>query len=85
MLFRSLDEVGYTDADPALQAEVAALIAQAEAIGIDTFAILEDIARTYANATQDQYNAAAREALATAIARGNQNGGSAATQAAPAP
>lgn len=79
-----LDEVGYTDADPALQAEVAALITQAEAIGIDTFAILEDIARTYANATQDQYNAAARDALAQAIARSNQDGGSTAAQAAPA-
>lgn len=80
-----LDEVGYTDADPALQAEVSALIAQAEAMDIDTYAILEDIARTYANATQDQYNAAARDALAAAIARGNQDGGSAAAQAAPAP
>lgn len=79
-----LDEVGYTDADPALQAEVAALIAQAEAIGIDTYAILEDIARTYANATQDQYNAAARDALAQAIARSNQDGSSTAAQAAPA-
>jgi hypothetical protein len=79
-----LDEVGYTDADPALQAEVAALITQAEAIDIDTYAILEDIARTYANATQDQYNAAARDALAQAIARSNQDGGSTAAQAAPA-
>ena len=79
-----LDEVGYTDADPALQAEVAALIAQTEAIGIDTYAVLEDIARTYANATQDQYNAAARDALAQAIARGNQDGGRTASQAAPA-
>lgn len=79
-----LDEVGYTAADPALQAEVSALIAQAEAMDIDTFAILEDIARTYANATQDQYNAAARDALAQAITRGNQDGGSVAAQAAPA-
>lgn len=79
-----LDDVGYTDADPALQAEVAALITQAEANGIDTYAILEDIARTYANATQDHYNAAARDALAQAIARGNQDGGSTAAQAAPA-
>ena len=47
--------------------------------------IPKNIARPYADSTQDQYNAAAREALATAIARGNQNGGSAATQAAPAP
>lgn len=79
-----LDEVGYTDADPALQAEVSALIAQAEAMDIDTFAILEDIARTYANATQDQYNAAARDALTQAIARSNQDGSSTAAQAAPA-
>ena len=79
-----LDEVGYTDADPALQAEVAALIAQTEAIGIDTYAVLEDIARTYANATQDQYNAAARDALAQAIARSNQDGGGPAPAAAPA-
>lgn len=79
-----LDDVGYTSASPALQAEVNALIAQADAIDIDTYAILEDIARTYANATQDQYNAAARDALAAAIARSNQDGGSVAAQAAPA-
>ena len=79
-----LDEVGYTDADPALQAEVNALIAQADAMGIDTYAILDDIARTYADATQDEFNAAARDALAAAIARGNQDGGSTAAQTAPA-
>lgn len=79
-----LDEVGYTDADPALQAEVAALTAQADAMGIDTYAILDDIARTYADATQDEFNAKARDALAAAIARGNQDGGSTAAQAAPA-
>ena len=79
-----LDDVGYASASPALQAEVNALIAQADAMDIDTYAILEDIARTYANATQDQYNAAAREAIAAAIARGNSDGGSTAAQAAPA-
>lgn len=79
-----LDDVGYTDADPALQAEVSALIAQAEALGIDTYDILEDIARTHANSTQDQYNAAARDALAEAIARSNQDGGGTSAQAAPA-
>ena len=79
-----LDDVGYASASPALQAEVNALIAQADAMDIDTYAILEDIARTYANATQDQYNAAARDALTQAIARSNQDGGSVAAQAAPA-
>ena len=79
-----LDDVGYTYADPALQAEVAALTAQADAMGIDTYAILDDIARTYADATQDEFNAKARDALAAAIARGNQDGGSTAAQAAPA-
>jgi hypothetical protein len=67
-----------------LHAEANALTAQADAIGIDTYAILDDIARTYADATQDQYNAAARDALAAAIARSNQDGGSAAAQTAPA-
>lgn len=76
---------GYTTADPALQAEVNALVAQAEAAGIDTYDVLDDIVRTYANATQDQYNAAAREALAAAIARSNQDGGGLTTAVAPAP
>ena len=67
-----------------MHAEANALTAQADAIGIDTYAILDDIARTYADATQDQYNAAARDALAAAIARSNQDGGSAAAQTAPA-
>ena len=39
---------------------------------------------TYADATQDEFNAKARDALAQAIARGNQDGGSTAAQAAPA-
>ena len=68
----------------ALHAEANALTAQADAIGIDTYAILDDIARTYADATQDEFNAKARDALAAAIARGNQDGGSTAAQAAPA-
>jgi hypothetical protein len=67
-----------------LHAEANALTAQADAIGIDTYAILDDIARTYADATQDEFNAKARDALAAAIARGNQDGGSTAAQAAPA-
>jgi hypothetical protein len=75
---------GYTAANPALQAEVNALVAQAEAAGIDTYDVLEDIARNYADATQDQYNAAAREALAAAIARSNQDGGRPTAATAPA-
>jgi hypothetical protein len=67
-----------------LHAEANALTAQADAIGIDTYAILDDIARTYADATQDEFNAKARDAIAAAIARGNQDGGSTAAQAAPA-
>ena len=67
-----------------MHAEANALTAQADAIGIDTYAILDDIARTYADATQDEFNAKARDALAAAIARGNQDGGSTAAQAAPA-
>ena len=52
---------------------------------IVTIEILKNIARVYANATHEEYSAAVREALATAIARSNQDRGSTATQAAPAP
>jgi hypothetical protein len=73
----------YTRANQALQAEVNALMAQAEAIGIDTVLILDGIVRTYANATQDEYNVAAREALAAAISRSNQDSGWSIAAAAP--
>ena len=52
---------------------------------IEIIEIMKYIARTYADATEDEYNAAAREALAAAIARSSANGGGFAAQAAPAP
>ncbi len=52
---------------------------------IVTIETLKNIARAYANAAHEEYSAAAREALAAAITRGNQDDGSAATQATPAP
>ena len=66
-----------------MQAEVDALFAQAEAIGIDTRFILDDIERIYANASQDEYNAAARKTLAAAIARSNQDRSGASAETAP--
>ena len=50
---------------------------------IEIIEIMKYIARTYADATEDEYNAAAREALAAAIARSSANGGGFAAQAAP--
>jgi len=63
-----LAETGYTEEDPQTQAEVRALIAKAESIGIDAESILEDVAKTTENATRKEYNHAAKAAIESAIA-----------------
>jgi len=55
--------------------DLQALIAQAEAAGIDTEVILEEAARITENGTQDEYIAAARKALTDAIHRAAGGGG----------
>lgn len=64
-----LDETGYTDADAALQARVRELIEQANAAGVDAESVLEEVAKRDENATQDEYHAAAAQALEAAIPR----------------
>ena len=62
-----LDESGYNDASPEIQAQVRALIEMAEAQGIDAESILEQVARTSENATQQEYYEAAQTAIQSAI------------------
>lgn len=69
------DGTGFWDADPALQAEVSALSAQLDALGIDPYDILEPIIRANAEATQDQYNELAKQAITEAIAQATQPAG----------
>lgn len=66
------DGTGFWEADPALQAEVSALSAQLDALGIDPYDILEPIIRANAEASQDQYNEIAKQALTEAIAQATQ-------------
>jgi Large polyvalent protein associated domain 38/Large polyvalent protein-associated domain 5/Large polyvalent protein-associated domain 1 len=66
------DGTGFWEADPELQAEVSALAAQLEAIGIDKDEILDPIIRANPKATQDQYNEIAKQALSEAIAKAAQ-------------
>lgn len=62
-----LADTGYNDYDEATQAEIRALVAQAEALGIDAESILEDVARRTENATQKDYENAAKSAIEAAI------------------
>lgn len=68
------DGTGFWEADQELQAEVYALAAQLEALGIDKYEILDPIIRANTNATQDQYNELAKQALTEAIAQATQPG-----------
>lgn len=68
------DGTGFWEADQELQAEVSALAAQLEAMGIDKDEILDPIIRANTNATQDQYNEIAKQALTEAIAQATQPG-----------
>lgn len=59
-----LDESGYADLNPELQSEVERLIAEADQAGLDSEAIREDVARQVGEeASQDEYNAAVKEAI----------------------
>ena len=62
-----LADTGYNDYDEATQAEVRALVAQAEALGVDAESILEDVAQRTENATQKDYENAAKSAIEAAI------------------
>lgn len=63
-----LEQSGYDDASPEVQAEVRALLATAEDQGIDAETVLEIVAKTTENATQQDYYEAAKRALQDAIA-----------------
>lgn len=69
------DGTGFWEADQELQAEVYALAAQLEALGIDKDEILDPIIRANTNATQDQYNEIAKQALTEAYAQATQPAG----------
>lgn len=92
-----LEESGYADLSEEVKAATEKLVAEAEAAGIDTETIREDVARQVGEeASQDEYHAATQEALRSAISRaggnaqeavasparaGNQSGGGTAEQA----
>lgn len=69
------DDLGpeYQRAAPEIQAEVNALLALAEAQGLDTEAIKEDAARSTSDQSEDAYYAAAKQALETALAGSGAN------------
>ena len=62
-----LDGAGYTGAAPEVQALTEQLIAEAEALGIDTEAIREDVAKATERETADVYHAAVQDAIRAAI------------------
>ncbi len=66
------DGTGFWEADQALQAEVSALAAQLEALGVEPYDVLDEIVRANTNATQDQYNEIAKQALTEAIGQATQ-------------
>lgn len=67
------DGTGYESAGPEIQAEVRALLAQADALGINTESIQEDIFYETENQSIQAYYAAFKSALENAVAAGNQN------------
>lgn len=69
-----LAETGYNQYNEQAQAEIRALIAQAEALGIDAESIMDDVFYATRNATQQDYENAAKAALETAIQRSNGSG-----------
>lgn len=64
-----LEQSGYDDASPEVQAEVRALLATAEDQGIDAETVLENVAKTTENATQQAYYETAKRALQDAISQ----------------
>ena len=69
-----LAETGYNQYDEQAQEEIRALVAQAEAMGIDADSIVDDVVRQTRNATQQDYENAAKAALQTAIQGSNGSG-----------
>jgi hypothetical protein len=69
-----LDANKYTDADPVLQARIGALMAEAEAHGVDAEDILMDVVYQTQNASQRDYQQAALLALQAAVARARGEG-----------
>lgn len=69
------DGTGFWEANQELQAEVYALAAQLEAMGFEPYDVLDPIVRANPNATQDQYNEIAKQALTEAIAQATQPAG----------
>lgn len=69
-----LEESGYADLSEEVKAATEKLVAEAEAAGIDTETIREDVARQVGEeASQDEYHAATQEALRSAISRAGGN------------
>lgn len=83
--FASLADDGYTSEDtegtgfdqasPEIQAEVAALSAQLEAMGEDSETILERVALQYPDATQQEYHEHVKAAITAAVAEAAQPAG----------
>lgn len=69
-----LAETGYNEQDEKTQAEIRALVAQAEAMGIDADSIMEDVFYATQSATKQDYENAAKTALQTAIQGSNGSG-----------
>jgi hypothetical protein len=66
-----LESSGYDAAPDAIKAEVRALLEMANALGIDAESIMLDAHEQTINATEQDYYAAAKSALETAITRSN--------------
>lgn len=62
-----LSETGYDEASEAVQAEIRALIEHANALGVDAESIVDDVVRKTQNASQQDYENAAKTALQSAI------------------
>jgi hypothetical protein len=69
-----LEDAGYTSAELPIQAEVRALIAQADALGIDSESIMLDAHEATRDATTEDYYEAAKSALTAAIEAAVQGG-----------
>jgi hypothetical protein len=67
------DGTGYEAADPDVQAEVRALLAQADELGIDTESIKEEVFYETENQSIQAYYKAFKSALEGAIARGRED------------
>ena len=67
-----LAEGGYADASPAEQEAIASLLADAEALGLNTEALREDAARATEGASHAEYNAEVRRRVAQAVAAHRQ-------------